>query len=91
MRMQHLLLSSLKIVIAAASVDHNTTGLVDAILHPCLISLCTCSDESVRGVVADCLGILMEGHSGMVMLDIVRRQGWDMQCVSCSCYIAIIH
>ena len=52
--------------------------LINSILHPCLISLIACSDESVRGVVAECLGALMETHSLVVipeLLEVLRRSG----------------
>lgn len=78
MRTQHLLLSSLKIVISCRQTTGSAGRLIDSILHPCLVAFCTCSDESVRSVVADCVGALMESHCDIVipvLLDIVNRSG----------------
>ena len=70
----YLLLSSLKIVILAyehnstttttttTTTNSSSTDFITSILHTCLLSLCTCTDEAVRGVVADCLG--EEGREG---------------------------
>lgn len=78
MLVQHALLSALKIVISSHHSAEADRGFVNAVLHPCLLAFCTSSDESVRSVVADCLGALMVGHTDMVvpaLLDIVNKQG----------------